>query len=85
MNNNQSPAPNNSSFRWNSALFDLKAQVGRKRIAELRGSGEMARRKAGAALRAELVASASFIRAVVELSGTAPHSPQVLAAPGGVQ
>lgn len=85
-NNNQLPSPNNNGGRrWNAALFDLKAQVGTKRMADLRSSGEMARRKAGVALRAEMVASNSFIRTVVELSGAAPYSPQVLTPPGGTQ
>jgi hypothetical protein len=88
MKNNQSPALNNgSSLRRNLApsMFDLKAQIGTKRMAELLESAEWARRKAGTALKAELAASARFIRAVVELSGAAPYLPQVLATSGGAQ
>lgn len=73
---NQSPIPNNAhSSRQSAAFMKLKMQVQLQRFAELRVLGEMARRKACAALRAETAASADFIRAVVELSGAAPMQP----------
>jgi|GEM_PF-4912922 len=53
-------------------LQDLKAQTAAKRFTELRALGGMAKRKAYAALQTEIAASSDFIRAVVELSGTAP-------------
>ncbi|WP_372437393.1 hypothetical protein ACCM60_21760 [Pseudomonas chlororaphis subsp. aureofaciens] len=73
---NQSPISNNAQSSRQSAVFmKLKRQVQVQRFVELRALGEMARRKAGAALRAETAASADFIRAVVELSGAAPEQP----------
>lgn len=73
---NQSPIPNNAQSGRQSAVFmKLKRQVQVQRFVELRALGEMARRKACAALRAETAASADFIRAVVELSGAAPERP----------
>ncbi|AZE49572.1 hypothetical protein C4K04_3903 [Pseudomonas chlororaphis] len=73
---NQSPIPNNAhTGRQSAAFIKLKTQVQLKRFAELRVLGEMARRKACAALRAETAASTDFIRAVVELSGAAPTRP----------
>ncbi|POA25635.1 MULTISPECIES: hypothetical protein [unclassified Pseudomonas] len=73
---NQSPIPNNAQSSRQSAVFmKLKRQVQVQRFVELRALGEMARRKACAALRAETAASADFIRAVVELSGAAPERP----------
>jgi len=73
---NQSPISNNAQSSRQSAVFmKLKRQVQVQRFVELRALGEMARRKAGTALRAETAASADFIRAVVELSGAAPERP----------
>lgn len=72
----QAPIQDNSGSGLQEApLTDLKVQAAVKRFAELRALGALARRKADMALRTEITASAGFIRAVVELSGTAPERP----------
>lgn len=84
MNNNQSPPLNGGGsphLNIVPSMLDLKAQNDTRRMAELLDSAELARQKAGEALKAELAASEQFIRAVVELSGTAPYLPQEFSNP----